>query len=634
MDEAADLSRRIDDLLSGAIDEQVREQRVLAELMVGIRDGMEQLSEQVAALGEAVEAAREASERVQLAPAAGAPSEGIADRFESVETAIGELSATISALADRPDPVMLDPEEARALFGTTAEAARESAASEASALRELIESHITSLRDAALSETSSTRETLHSEMIAAREALLADTAAIKDAAEQNYAQLARRFAEAQERSDVIENRLSTLESSMEVVGKSPDEIKAALDEFRRDITAQNESLASRVQGGTDASSTRLSQAADRLTESAGSVTGGLDAIAARFQTLQESLLAYLQVRDIALEEERDRVITELLEEFARAVDAKQRPAFAAGMRGAWASRRDRRDARRFRMAEGRNLPRMPQVGAESIKAAAETLAKAPAPTAGPRPERRPPAPSPLIVDEAPRPRPVEVQPPPKAAKAKAKVVESAAKAKPAKPAAKPPAPKPAPVKAAKPKPAKAAKPPAAELAPEPDEVVLGLGAPAPAEDTLLESPPAPPPVEAVVPEPMQEPEPQPEVPPEAPEPAEEADVALMIGELYEAPEATEAEPVVSKVETAIGEPEALAPPAAEPEPAPEATAPRRPRPAKAVKAPKTPKAPEGPEDRKAAKLERAAKRRARQAAPGRPVPAPPKDEETPEIPAP
>jgi hypothetical protein len=623
MDEAADLSRRIDDLLSGAIDEQVREQRALAELMIGIRDGIEQLGEQVASLGEAVEAARDASERVQLAPAAGAPAEGIVDRFESVETAIGELSATVSALADRPDPVTLDPEEARALFGTTADAARESASVEAAALRELIENHANSLREAVLSETGTSRETLHAELIAAREALLAETTAIKEAADHQYAQLARRFGEARERTDAIEERLRALEATLEVVGKAPGEMKQGLDEFRSSVSEQNETLAARVQASTDTSTARLADASDRLTENAGIVASGLDGVAARFQTLQESLLAYLQVRDIALEEERDRVISELLDEFARAMDAKQRKAFAAGIRGAWASRRDRRDAKRFRMGEGKGLPRMPQAPPEAIKAAAQTLAKAPPKESKPPspPERRPAAgPGPLLVEESPRPRPVEVPPPPKAKpKPKAKAPDKA-------PAKEPEAAKP-PVKAAKAKAAPKPKPAKARKEPEtPAEEPRPIGVPSPAEAVLLEAPPAP--------EVLETGEAALEAAPlEAPEPPAEAEIEVMLGApepgpadepvpfealISEEPGPSAEEPALAG--EAVAWPEAPGEAPAEPAAAPKARKARAPRASKAK--------PETPEDRKAAKLERAARRRARQAA-GGPPPAPPAQPEPP-----
>lgn len=551
MDEASDLSRRIDELLSGAIDEQVREQRALAELMIGVRDGLAQLSDRIASVNDSVEAAREASERIQLAPAAAPAIDGMAERFESIETAIGELSATIAALADRPDPAMLDPEEARALFGTTAEAAREAATGEAAALRSLIESSISSLRNALTSETTAARDHVFGELMGARESLLAETTAMKESADTRHQQIAEKLEVSAKRVDEFESRLAAIEASLAEFGKTPGELRETITGLMGDARKESEGLLERIRAAGDASSARLAETATKLSDNSTMIVAALDTIAARFETLQESLLAYLQVRDVALEEERDRVITELLEEFARAMDAKQRPAFAAGIRGAWASRRDRKDAHRFRAGAGKELPKMPPVSQQAARLATEKLARPVEPAAGTAPAA-PAMPEPAASRTESRPRPVPVEPlAPRPAKATAPAPggTGSKKAPPAKKVAKTPAVAKAPAKKA---PArtrrKPGEPPAAdEEAATPS--VEDIGVPSDEALTTMEGAP-----EATQAAPDAEPEPAPDAE-AAPAAEAAAEPAVAAGPQGAATPEAEVEAAPAAPESGVAEPE-------------------------------------------------------------------------------
>ncbi|MGH2725398.1 MAG: hypothetical protein ACRDKS_00315, partial [Actinomycetota bacterium] len=75
MDEQSDLYRRIDELLSRPTDEQVREQRALNDLMVGVRDAIARLTGDVAALSARISETREYAERMaeRAAPAEATP---------------------------------------------------------------------------------------------------------------------------------------------------------------------------------------------------------------------------------------------------------------------------------------------------------------------------------------------------------------------------------------------------------------------------------------------------------------------------------------------------------------------------------------------------------------------------------
>ncbi len=490
MDEATDLSRRIDDLLSGAIDEQVREQRAMAEIIRGLTGGIAGIGEQVSALTESVEAAREAAERAQLAPGGG-PLGGLADRFESIETAIGELSATVSALADRPEPATLDPEEARALFGamrevTTSESGelrgaldaqmerlREETITEFTGLRDAVLTEIVTGRESALAELVTSRDALFAEIVTSRDALFAEIAGARgmiaddlegvrvtvretvevvraslataldtarDTAEARHGETTQAFADSRRRIESLEERVRKIDAAVDAVAKAPEELRIGLSELGSTVVEQTDTLLEESRSTNEAAAARMGVSAQRLAEDSGHVSTGLTEIAERFETLQESLLAYLQVRDVALEEERDLVISELLDEFAQSLDTKQRQLFGRGIRAAWATRRERRAGRRMRLAGETPVPRMPQVPPDVLRAAGEALAK-PAPA-----ERRPPAvtpPSPAQSRGGPVPVPVapaSTAKPSRPAKASARPEKAGPPAKKAAPAPKKPSP--------------------------------------------------------------------------------------------------------------------------------------------------------------------------------------------------
>jgi DNA-binding protein HU-beta len=83
----------------------------------------------------------------------------------------------------------------------------------------------------------------------------------------------------------------------------------------------------------------------------GDVTGSLGGGTDRLVGAGHALLAYLGERDRWLERERDRMLHEVLDEFAQGLSAKERRAVAGRVGEALNRRRDARDAGRFRRTE-------------------------------------------------------------------------------------------------------------------------------------------------------------------------------------------------------------------------------------------------------------------------------------------
>jgi type IV secretory pathway VirB10-like protein len=122
------------------------------------------------------------------------------------------------------------------------------------------------------------------------------------------------------------------------------------------------------------------------------LAGGLGGGTNRLVGAGQALLAYLGERDRWLERERDRVLHEVLDEFAQGLSAKERRAVSSRMGEALDRRRDARDAGRFRRTEaGQPAIEIPEVPAE-IAALNEPVVPAPLPPA-PTARQRASAPS-------------------------------------------------------------------------------------------------------------------------------------------------------------------------------------------------------------------------------------------------
>jgi hypothetical protein len=209
---------------------------------------------------------------------------------------------------------------------------------------------------------------------------------------------------------------------------------AAVDEFRDEVRGVLEDLRRSVDVG------------------AAEVAGSKDLVAIATQRLVsagEALLGYLARRDQVLEGERDRILHEMLDEFAQGLSAKERRGMGERVGAALDRRRDARDAERFRQGSQAPALEIPEVP-EDLSALAAPLPEPKKPKA-PKPERAKTSPaktSPAKTSPA-KTSPAQTAPPPAtktatkpgtktAAKVAAKKAAKAAKGAktPAKPARK------------------------------------------------------------------------------------------------------------------------------------------------------------------------------------------------------
>jgi hypothetical protein len=95
------------------------------------------------------------------------------------------------------------------------------------------------------------------------------------------------------------------------------------------------------------------------------VTGTLDGGTERLVGAGQALLAYLGERDLWLERERDRMLGEVLDDFAQGLSGHSRRTLSNRVRTALDRRRDARDAERFRQGG----PAGPALGSGAVPAA-------------------------------------------------------------------------------------------------------------------------------------------------------------------------------------------------------------------------------------------------------------------------
>jgi hypothetical protein len=157
----------------------------------------------------------------------------------------------------------------------------------------------------------------------------------------------------------------------------------ALDEVREQVETAvalaNTSIASTLEQHGAAASSVLegvqAEVKSGLAEMSRSLTGQFAAIRGVTGTLGggterlvgagQALLAYLGERDRWLEAERDRVLHEVLEDFAQGLSGRRRRALSSRMRDVVDRRRDARDAERFRQtADGTTVIEIPPLPPE------------------------------------------------------------------------------------------------------------------------------------------------------------------------------------------------------------------------------------------------------------------------------
>jgi hypothetical protein len=216
----------------------------------------------------------------------------------------------------------------------------------------------------------------------ADDAVEARLAAIEDSldglAERLEALMRNAAADGSERFSRLESRLERLHAAV-VEGFGTElaslrhDLADALDEVRDQVEstvgAANSTIAATLEAHGAAAHSVLeavqAEVKSGLTEISRSLTGQFAAIRGVTGTLGggtdrlvgagQALLAYLGERDRWLERERDRVLHEVLDEFAEGLSGRGRRSLTSRMRNVVDRRRDARDAERFRQTEAETM---------------------------------------------------------------------------------------------------------------------------------------------------------------------------------------------------------------------------------------------------------------------------------------
>lgn len=342
-DTVSSLADRIDSRL-GALDDRIA---ALAQSVGSERTVAEQHRERTTeALQEQATALDEWAEAVRA---------GLEDLGDAVATSLGTLGDTLqdpsAREADRRHLEAMLTE----VMGAVDEATRP------------IETQMSSLYGGVLDGFAAARDGLLDDLGGALEALERAAVATRENVEGQLAELRGDFADA---LDEMREHVSN------VVGTSSDTVAGALDEMRADWQPRVDKVVSEgraaAQGVLDEVRSDVRRAMTDLSDSlegqiaviataTGTIGGGTDRLVAAGQ----ALLAYLAERDRILERERDRVLHEVLEEFAEGLSPRERRAVASRVGEAVSRHRDSRDAERFRRAHpGRDdiaVPDLPEV---------------------------------------------------------------------------------------------------------------------------------------------------------------------------------------------------------------------------------------------------------------------------------
>ncbi|MGN6474011.1 MAG: hypothetical protein ACTHK4_10255 [Mycobacteriales bacterium] len=318
----------------------------------------EALQEQAAALDEWAEAVRA----------------GLEDLGEAVASSLGTLGETLQDPASRD--AHRPPREALVteLMTTIDEATAP------------IDQRLSTLQGGILDGFAEARERLVEELTGVLESLERASVETRDNVEGQLIELRNDFADA---LDEVREHVD------DTVGRSSADVSNALGELRGDWhtradivveegRASAQGVLSDVQADVRRAMTDLSEALAEQVAAIDGVTGTIGGGTERLVAAGQALLAYLADRDRTLERERDRVLREVLEEFAEGLTPRERRAVSSRVGEAVERHRDSRDAARYR----RGQEGQPELDIPSVPGVVARLAEpVPAPASA-RPARR------------------------------------------------------------------------------------------------------------------------------------------------------------------------------------------------------------------------------------------------------
>ncbi|MFN2625098.1 MAG: hypothetical protein ABR520_03315 [Mycobacteriales bacterium] len=392
---------------------------------------------------------------------AGSVREAIDGLAQSVETSLGALGGSVgTALADARD--------------SHADRLDEIVAS-LSGMRETIVGEVERVRDEATEMLDEVRAQTTEQLETTRTALTDVAGELRETVttqlDETTAAVTARMSEVKRGVDVASSVLDELRRRVDAATKTGTDTAASVGQLAEDWTT----LTSRVVEETRAAAAAqldefrervghdLAVVRDSLRDTAtriGAAQHALDDGTNRLEVAGTGLLRYLAERDIALETERDRILTDILEEFARGLSKGDRRALAGRVTESLERHRDARDADRWRALQAGQPPAAPVpllVDSAELPERPSSIIPGLEPEAGPADAAdyapgaaEPAAPVPAPRETGRRPAGAAGTTPPVKAAKPARPAKKAAKAAKAvkAPAKKPAAPRPAATKAA------------------------------------------------------------------------------------------------------------------------------------------------------------------------------------------
>jgi hypothetical protein len=295
----------------------------------------EALQEQSAALDEWAEAVRS----------------GLEDLGEAVASSLGNLGETLQD----PSAREADRRHIEAMLTEVMTAVDEAT--------QPIDAQMSSLYGGVLDGFAAARDRLLDDLGGALEALERAAVATRDNVEGQLSDLRNDFADALD--ELREHVATTVGTSSDTVASSLDDLKAdwrpRSDAVIAEGRAAAEGVLAEVRADVRRAMADLSDTLEGQIAVVSGVTGTIGGGTDRLVAAGQALLAYLAERDRLLERERDRVLREVLEEFASGLAPRERRAVASRVGEAVDRHRDARDAERFRRSRSDQEIEVPSV---------------------------------------------------------------------------------------------------------------------------------------------------------------------------------------------------------------------------------------------------------------------------------
>ena len=290
----------------------------------------------------------------------------------STDGALGELRAAIAAgmaetraaLVEELGPTIADLEQANAATRQLVEdeltALRGDLADALEEVRDRVATAVTGATDAISGAVDEQRSSFDAVVEALRSDVLAQVTDAREATVTALEDVRADVTTAAGASEDASARLGDVESTVVA-------LDAAITQLRAEWTSRTEAVVSAAERAGHAATAEFRTAAERAlaevrdaleasTSTLADGSGVVSGAANRLVKAGQSLLGYLAERDVLLENERDRVLHDLLDAFGEGISAKERRWVAGRLQEAFDRRRDERDAQRWRRSQEETRP--------------------------------------------------------------------------------------------------------------------------------------------------------------------------------------------------------------------------------------------------------------------------------------